>query len=255
MRKLLVIIAFVLPYFGYSQDVIVLRNGEEINCKITRVDDAAIHYDFYRGDRKVSSFVSINNIRSYKKSESDSLPDSPNGQIIAPDNTVIIDTTRYLRDTGRWINLVTFSQMYGVHAKGWSLNYWGYNLKNTSRWSIPLLIGIEIFEIYPDYFSRFNYRSVSMSYFSLGVKPFYRLNDFFFLNPGITLTIGNEELTDFHGRENSRTFFGITPSQGIYFIPESRFGITLGLSVYEKLLSSEVYRSDLGLRLEFGLKF
>jgi hypothetical protein len=255
MRNLLVIILSMMPFSGYSQDVILLRNGEEINCKITRVDDAAIYYDFYRGERKVSSFISLNNIRSYKISETDSLPESQPGQALARENTVIIDTTKFVKATAKWVNLVTYSQMYGVHAKGWSVSYCGYNLRNTSKWSIPLLIGLERFEIYPEYFSQFNYRSVSMSYYSLGLRPFYRLNDVFYFNPGIILTVGNEELTDFFGRENSRTFFGITPSQGIFFIPESRFGITLGLSVYQKLLSSEVYRNDLGLRLEFGFKF
>jgi hypothetical protein len=45
------------------------------------------------------------------------------------------------------------------------------------------------------------------------------------------------------------------PSQGIYFIPKSKIGITLGLGVYEKLLNSKVYNNDIGVKLEIGIKF
>lgn len=172
-----------------------------------------------------------------------------------PDNTVIIDTTKYVKETNKWINLITYSQRYGLHADGWSVQYYGYNLRNTSKWSIPILFTIEGFTIHTDYFSQFDYQSVNMSYFMAGISPFYKLNDNFFLNLSANIIFGEETLTDFYATESSNTFFGFSPSQGIYFIPKSKVGITLGLSVYEKLLSSEVYKNDIGIKFEIGIKF
>jgi hypothetical protein len=256
MRKILVSLLIVMPLISYSQDIIMLRTGEQIDCKITKVDSTIIYYDFFKGERKLSSYIAKNNIRSYKILEIDEKngQHSDDGPIIQ-DNTVIIDTTKYIRETSKWINLITYSQKYGINAKGWSVQYYGYNLKNTSNWSIPVLFGIEGFEIYSDYFSQFHYQSVAMSYFLIGISPFYRLSDNFFLNLGINMVIGNENLKDFYGKESSNTFFGIAPSQGIYFIPKSKWGITMGLSVYEKALSSKVYKNDLGVKLEIGIKF
>lgn len=255
MRKLFLFFLLIIPFVSYPQDIIVLRNGEQIDCKITKVDSTIIYYDFLKGERKLSSYIAKNNIRSYKINENDSIQDNSFEKPLFLDNTVIIDTTKYVKETNKWVNLITYSQRYGLHAKGWSVHYYGYNLRNTSNWAIPILFGIEGFEIYSDYFSQFNYQSASMSYFLVGVSPFYQLNDYFFLNLGVNIIIGEEKLSDFYGKESSHTFFGLSPSQGIYFISKSKVGITLGLSVYEKVLSSEVYKNDFGLKLEIGIKF
>jgi hypothetical protein len=255
MRFLILILLSLITLTGYSQDLIILRNGEQIDCKITKVDSAIIHYDFFKRERKLSSYVAKNDIRSYKINTTDNIPENSSDVLQIPDNMVIIDTTKYVKETNKWINLITYSQRYGLHANGWSVQYYGYNLRNTSKWTIPIIFGFEGFAIHTDYFSQFDYQSVNMSYFLAGISPFYKLDDNFFLNLGANIIFGEEELTNFYGTESSNTFFGFSPSQGIYFIPKSKVGITLGLSVYEKLLSSEVYKNDIGIKLEIGIKF
>lgn len=250
MAKYVLILALFSPFISYSQDLIILRNGEHIECKITKVDSSTVYYDFVKGERKLSSFIDKRHIHSFKVDSG-----YVTNNLLAQEHTVIIDTTEYIRETSQWINLITFSNRNGVHARGWSIQYIGYNLKNTTSWSIPLFIGLERFQIYPEYFSQFNYRSVNMSYFLAGISPFYKINDWLFINIGLNLIFGQEELSNFHGQESSRSFFGITASQGIYFVPKSRFGITLGIGIYEKTLNSEVYKNDLGLNLEIGIKF
>jgi hypothetical protein len=255
MRRLILIFLWVVPLAVYAQDVIILRNGEQIDCKITKVDTAIVYYDFYKGERKLSSYVALTDIRSYKIHEAGGFTDNTGEGFRVQESTVIIDTTQYVKETSKWTNLVTFSPRYGVNAKGWSVQYYGYNIRNTSRWAFPILFAIEGFTIDPEYFSQFNYQSAAMSYFQFGVSPFYRLNDSFFLNLGFNLVMGGETLKDFYGKESSHSFFGFSPSQGIFFIPKSKVGITLGLSVYEKLLTSQVYKSDVGLKIEIGIKF
>jgi len=245
-----------ISYLGYSQDIIVLRNGEQIDCKITKIDSSYIFYDFYKGERKLSSYLLMNEIKSYMiTDDNDSVQDTSNASLLLNSAPVVIDTLKYIRETSKWINLITYSQRYGIHAKGWSVQYYGYNVTNKTKWSFPLQFGIEIFDIYIDYFSRFNYQMAEMSYFLAGISPFYRLNDNFFLNLGINIVFGEEKLTDFYGGESSDIFFGLSPSQGIHFIPTSKVGLTLGVSVYEKLLTSEVFKNDIGLEFELGIKF
>jgi len=255
MRKLILIFLLFIPFISYSQDLIILRNGEQIDCKITKVDSSIVYYDFFKGERKLSSYIAKNDIRSYKTNEIDSIPDNSSDMPLIQDNTVIIDTTKYVKETNKWINLITYSQRYGLHANGWSVQYYGYNLRNTSKWTIPIIFGIEGFEVHTDYFAQFDYQSVNMIYFLAGISPFHKLNDNFFLNLGVNIIFGEEKLKDFYGTESSNTFFGFSPSQGIYYIPKSKFGLILSISVYEKILSSEIYKNDIGLKLEIGIKF
>ena len=255
MRKLFLILLLFIPFIGYSQDLIILRNGEQINCKITKVDGSILYYNFQKGERQLSSYIDKSDIQSYRINEKDGVQPDLSALTSAQYTTVIIDSSKYVKETNRWNNLVTYSQRFGVHAKGWSVQYYGYNLKSTSKWAIPVVFGFEGFEIDTDYFSQFNYLSVNMSYFNAGISPFYKLSDCFFLNLGINLIFGEEALTDYSGREESNSFWGLSPSQGIYFIPKSNVGIVLGASLYEKVLSSEVYKNDIGLKLELGIKF
>jgi hypothetical protein len=255
MRQLILTLLLITSYATYSQDLITLRNGEQIDCKITKVDSIIVYYDFLKGERKLSTYISIKDIRSYKINENTDYQNTGSNFILSQDNTVLIDTTQYLKETNKWINLITYSKRFGIHANGWAIQYYGYNLKSTAKWLIPIVFGIESFEIDSDYFSQFGYQSVNMSYYTAGVSPFYKIDDNFFLNLGINIIYGQEQLLNYNGNESFNTFFGLSPSQGIYYIPQSKFGIIVGLSIYEKLLSSQAYKNDLGVKLEIGIKF
>lgn len=255
MRLLYLILLSLITLVSYSQDLIILQNGKQIDCKITKIEDAIIHYYFFKGDRKLSSYIAKNKIYSYQFGATKNISENPENKHEVPNNKVIVNTSKYERETQKWVNLITYSQRFGLNADGWSVQYYGYNLMSKSRWSIPILFGVEAFEIHPDYFSRSNYYSVNMSYFLVGISPFYKLNEVFFFNLGAHVVFGEEELVSYYGAESSNSFYGLSPSQGIYFIPKSKVGLTVGVSVYEKILSSEVYKNDLGIKLEVGLKF
>jgi hypothetical protein len=75
MRFLILAFLSLFALASFSQDVILLRNGEQIDCKITRVDSAIIHYDFVKGERKLSSYVAKNEVRSYKINPAVDVPD------------------------------------------------------------------------------------------------------------------------------------------------------------------------------------
>ncbi len=255
MLKILVTLFILIPFMSYSQDLIVLRNGEEIHCKIVSVDDDAVYYDFQQHGEKISSYIAKSDIRMYKTGAPEN-PVTKNHQSKSQQSsTTIVDTSEYKEVTSEWINLATFSMKYGLNAEGWSIQYYGYNLKNTSAWAIPVIFEFERMDIDKDYFSQFNYRSAEISYFTAGISPFYKASEVFYFNFGIMAIFGTEELTAFNSNESKNTFFGFAPSQGIYFIPKSDFGITMGVSAYEKITSSKVYKGDIGIKLEVGIKF
>lgn len=256
MKKLLLISLVLIPLLVNSQDLIILRNGQRINCKIDKIDSLNIFYNFLKGERNIASFIEKNEIRSYQlnyEAESAKNPSDLNQTI--KNNSVIIDTSVYVKNINKWTNLITFSKKYGTHATGWSLQYYGYVSKNNQRWIIPCVIEFEKFAIKQDYFGQSNYQSAKMSYLMAGISPFRRLNDYFYINIGMQLVIGDEQLKDFYNQESNHTIFGIAPSQGIYLIPKSNFGITCGVGLYEKLLTSEVYQNDIGFKFEIGIKF
>ncbi len=97
---------------SYSQDLIIRRNGNQIDCKITKVDSAIIHYDFIKGERKLSSYISMSDIRSYKIDANVETEDFSNDHD-KPDNMVIIDTTEFVKENTQWTNLITYSKKYG----------------------------------------------------------------------------------------------------------------------------------------------
>ncbi|PRZ01866.1 hypothetical protein BY457_102274 [Marinilabilia salmonicolor] len=257
MRVFFIFIFLCFSALLNAQDQITKRDGEQIDCVITKVDEQVIYFDFHDGERRLSSFIPMTEVRSYQRGGEGSVADSFDSIIVVEDkvNEVLVDTTRYVEEVDEWVNLVVYSPRIGVNATGWGVDYYGYNLTGSSRWGLPLVVGIEGFDLRPDYFDKTGYYQAEMSYMTFGVSPFYRLGDKFYLQLGVRLIYGEEELTDFSGDVSSNMFFGLNPSQGIVFIPESKAGVTLGIGIYEKVLSSDVYNNDVGVTFQLGIKF
>jgi len=263
MRILILLTILIVPLLVSAQDLIIFRNGDSLNCKITKADSLSIYYTVRKEDRKRNSFVEKNEVRSYHLNNSIDSISNHNNPIAIKENekssgsnkTVVLDSTVYVKSYNKWITLLTYSQKYGIHANGWSIQGYGYILKNDSKWIIPLLYGIEYFNINQDYFSQSGYQTARINYYMVGIGPLRKLNDYFYANIGCQFLIGTESLVDLYGRESTNSVYGIAPFQGILFIPTSKFGICIGLGLYEKLLTSEFYQNDIGVKLEIGLKF
>jgi len=257
MKRLLVSLMVSIPLIASSQDMIILRNGDTLNCTINKIDSSSIHYNFQKGDRIITSFAGMNEIRSYRFSVLKNTLASPGDSLqTVSGNPVIVDTSAYVRSSFKWINMITYSQRFGLHAKGWSVQYYGYALKDNKKWVIPCGFGLESFKISTEYFSQFDYQSANINYCLAGISPFRKLfQDKIWLNLGLQLIIGTENLIDFYDNKSSNMIYGINPSQGIFFISESKIGITCGFGFYEKLMNSEVFKNDLGFKIELGIKF
>ena len=154
-----------------------------------------------------------------------------------------------------WKHLVLVGKTFGINANGTKLNYY----KNTNYlwndWLIPWGFGIHSFTINQSHFEKSGYKDANLNTFSIGSSGFKSLERNLYLNLVIQATLGNEKLKDFSNVINDRFVFGISPSQGIVYIPKSKFGVVLGLSVYEKILSSKVYSFDAGVQFSLGITF
>ena len=47
MRKLFLLVMILAPLTAKSQDLVIMRNGEKVNCKITKVDSLNVYYKTY----------------------------------------------------------------------------------------------------------------------------------------------------------------------------------------------------------------
>ncbi len=258
-KKVVIIFILSFLYFfegTYAQDVIKLRNGKIIDCKITQVDSSMVYYNFSKGNRQLSSYVDFADIQSYQIKGTQHTEAALDSLETTQNKTVIIDSSQYVKPSQRWINMITYSRTYGLHATGWAVQYYGYALNSLSKWSLPMIIGIDWFEINADHILESGYYEASIGYALIGISPFYKLNDVFLLKLGGNIIIGSEILSSrYTCTPDTKSVFGMATEQGIYFVPKSKVGITAGVSVYEKLLTSKVYKNDLGIRLELGIKF
>ena len=254
MKKLLLISIWLIPLLANSQDLIILRNGTNLKCKITRTDSVSIFFSFQRNNQEVASFIGKNEVRSYSQFlPSDTLVKSDKGPL--PSQEFVLDTTPYVRDDNRWNNLITYSGKYGIAASGWSLQYYGYTIHKDKRWIVPCVFEYEKLVMNENYVNDYYYQAARLNYMMAGISPFRRLNDYFYFNLGFRVAFGNERLTNRSGQMTNGFLFGAALSEGIYFIPKSNFGITCGLGFYEKAFYSKFYPQDLGFRWELGLKF
>lgn len=265
IRCILAVIAVLISSLSYSQDVISLRNGKNIECKISKIDENTLYYTFKKGERELSSFVHLDQVRTYQINESsNSNEKSDSSQIISKalqqdtiqNNIVIIDTSEYIKSKNKWVSLITYSRYLGTAANGFSIQYTGFNLKNTSKWSIPVIIGYNFITIkfQPELHTDLQLYEYGIG--SIGIQPFYRINDYTFLSLGLNMLIGEEAYSSqFNYEIKEQSFFGLDLSQGIAIIPNTTFNATFGISIYERIISSRVYPFDLGIKVDLGIKF
>jgi len=59
MKKWLVLFSmlFIVIGFSFSQDLIIQKNGKEINCKISKVDSTTIYFSIEKGDNMVDTYI------------------------------------------------------------------------------------------------------------------------------------------------------------------------------------------------------
>ena len=151
--------------------------------------------------------------------------------------------------------LISYNKLLSLNSEGWAIKLSSYINSQNNKWLFPFSIAAEHFTLNQDYFNKSNYSKAEINYLSPGFNAMKKINEKLYLNLSFLFPVGNEKLIDRNGNNIENLIVGINPSQGLIYIPDSKFGITFGISFVEKVLSSAVYHSDFGLNLEIGLKF
>lgn len=184
-----------------------------------------------------------------------------------PAESVISKQTEILGNTlnpeeYKWINLLMANAAFGTNAEGWGGSFMGFSTRQRRGWMIPVHIAADRITIDPSLFVRAGYDekfNLRFTYFKIGSGGIKKLGEDFHFIFGINAIGGIEELNknneDQTNTISSALVFGGEASQSFYFISRGKLGFFLGAGIYERLLSSPVYRNDIGLKIEAGIKF
>jgi hypothetical protein len=253
MKGLFLLLFLASTILASAQDLIIFRNGTQLECEIIKSDSTNVYYRFRKNERAIETFTAKYDIRSSRYNYNYKAEVVENN--MDESAMVVIDTTQYVKESSQWINLLTYSPNFGINAKGWSLQYRGFLLSTTSKWTIPITFALDFQDINEELLYQAGYQGVSMSYYQAGISPIRKLNNYVYLNLGANLLYGTEYLVSNSYNESELSLFGLSTLQGLLIFPPSKFGFCIGLSVYQKLMTSQVYRYDLGVKLDVGIKF
>ena len=240
MRKYFSLLVFFITVTAYSQDIIVLKDGTRISCKIVKRDSAGVFYNFVQGGEVIPAFRQAGDIQECRFN-GDSVSKRKSGA------AGIQDTSGNVR---KLYVIWTGARKYGVNTTGWSIQWYVYKADNFQKWIVPFFLEIDKLEIRQHYLEGSDYQWVEAKYLTMGVSPFRKLSDSFHFNVGLHTVMGWE--TSSKTTENN-IIIGLGSTQGIYYIAKSHAGLTFGIALYEKVLTSEYLRNDFGIKLEFGV--
>ncbi|HOY48646.1 MAG TPA: hypothetical protein PL185_13750 [Flavobacteriales bacterium] len=161
-----------------------------------------------------------------------------------------------------WTSLIQAHAAFGSNAEGWGLSYLGVSSVMKGSWAFPISVAMDKYVIDPGLILRNGYETAKLNYGKIGLGAMKKIGgDFHFLF-NVNIPLGVEELVRKNQvgsaityTETTNFIYGVEPTQSFYFMTRSRIGFYLGAGLYERFFKSEVYKSDLGLKIEAGLKF
>lgn len=163
-----------------------------------------------------------------------------------------------------FINLLTVQGLVGKHLRGWGVNYTGFSYKPTGSFFTGFSLGYES----ATFATTDENLNIRINSAQLGLRFMGKLSQQFYVNIGIMALFGKEKIertinlpsggfvpsSSPISQIEKNTVLGFAPSQGIFFVPKEKAGVTVGLSFYQRLFNSEYYRYDIGGMLSVGLK-
>ena len=161
-----------------------------------------------------------------------------------------------------WVNMLSSNAAFGTNAESWGGAYFGYSTRQRRGLMFPLVIAADRITLDPTLFAREGFDEkarIKFTYLKVGSGAIKKLGEDFNFFFGLS-AIGTYETLQRNNPDGTVTestglVFGAEASQNFYFISRGKFGFFLGAGVYERFLSSQVYKTDIGLRIEAGLKF
>lgn len=64
-KTLLNIVLLIIPFFGLSQETVILKDSSKIHCKITKMDSLYIYIDLIKNRNKIHTYINKNEVKTY----------------------------------------------------------------------------------------------------------------------------------------------------------------------------------------------
>jgi hypothetical protein len=156
----------------------------------------------------------------------------------------------------KWNSLLTFTKNFGFNFPGWGLTHYGYINGNESEWMVPWVLSFENYQLISESSEESYFRKKGAFNLGIGVAAFKKLNGKSHLNFTFLIPIEGRSSPELGRNKDFEDYLlGLYMTQGIFFVPESDFGITFGVGIFERFLRSDHYRNDVGFKIEIGIKF
>lgn len=147
------------------------------------------------------------------------------------------------------------SYLAGNKGNGWNSTYYFTDFLFTSGpVSIPITAGFDIIHNLKTEAAK-NYQTSEIYYAKIGAEAFYPLNKYFWLNGGVQIPLGTEKLADLDGNNSETTIFGVSLTQSLRVMSNEYLGVSFAVGFFEQITTSKVMPYNVGVRVEFGVKF
>lgn len=158
----------------------------------------------------------------------------------------------------KWNNMITYRQSMGFVESGYNISYYGY-FTSRKTWTYPISLRLSSSKNYNDTFLKDGYKDWSQHLTYLGLTGFRNIGGDFYFSLGGHIPLGWERYRyDYETDSDRRRFHlmtGLSFEERLFYMSPKRVGLVLGLGTYQRLMTSKLYKMDLGLTFEVGIKF
>jgi len=156
----------------------------------------------------------------------------------------------------KWNSLLTFNKNFGLNFPGWGLTHYGYINGEESNWIVPWVLSLENYQLISESSEASYFKKKGVFNLGIGLGALKKLNEKSYLNFTFLIPIEGRSSPELGRKKDFEDYLvGLYMTQGIFFVPDSDFGITFGVGIFERLLRSDHYRNDVGFKIEIGIKF
>ncbi len=155
-------------------------------------------------------------------------------------------------DTDNWFDTFNYKKTFSKNYEGWKASYIGFDDSDTD-FILPFEVSFGQNKAKTEAVKRKGYKSLEAFNIAPGFNGLIKLSPGVYFELGLNAPIGIEVLKDLNDETSKNFIIGLSSNQGIKVIPWKAFGLVLGLSVFETIQTSKVYKTNLGFALELGV--
>ncbi len=155
----------------------------------------------------------------------------------------------------KWVNIITCNRSFSKHQKGWKLSYYGYQQDPTKDYFMPYVFSYNMSKGEGSSLESKGIKSVNTYDLGTGSRFLFNLSPQFYGNIEFQIPLGWESIKYTDGAKKKFFLYGLSSTQGVYFIGKNNEDLVLGINIYERFVKSKITPNDFGFSVELGIKF